>query len=74
MFVFCVQIFYAALDQVYHGIPQYRSTTDILREIQEKFYGLPYVNDTVSGNITDAFQILCNLSNYYIFLNVFWQC
>lgn len=41
-----LQIFYAALDQVYHGIPQYRSTTDILREIQEKFYGLPYVNDT----------------------------
>uniref|UniRef100_A0A8C2HGE5 Mitochondrial intermediate peptidase n=1 Tax=Cyprinus carpio TaxID=7962 RepID=A0A8C2HGE5_CYPCA len=41
-----LQIFYAALDQVYHGKPQYRSTTDILREMQEKFYGLPYVNDT----------------------------
>ncbi|RXN18870.1 mitochondrial intermediate peptidase [Labeo rohita] len=41
-----LQIFYAALDQVYHGKPQYRSTTDILREIQENFYGLPYVNDT----------------------------
>ncbi|XP_067253714.1 mitochondrial intermediate peptidase isoform X2 [Chanodichthys erythropterus] len=41
-----LQIFYAALDQVYHGKPQYRSTTDILRETQEKFYGLPYVYDT----------------------------
>uniref|UniRef100_A0A672NKM2 Mitochondrial intermediate peptidase n=1 Tax=Sinocyclocheilus grahami TaxID=75366 RepID=A0A672NKM2_SINGR len=41
-----LQIFYAALDQVYHGKPQYRSTTDILREVQEKFYGLPYVHDT----------------------------
>uniref|UniRef100_A0A672NNK8 Mitochondrial intermediate peptidase-like n=1 Tax=Sinocyclocheilus grahami TaxID=75366 RepID=A0A672NNK8_SINGR len=40
------EIFYAALDQVYHGKPQYRSTTDILREVQEKFYGLPYVHDT----------------------------
>lgn len=41
-----LQIFYAALDQVYHGKPQYRSTTDILRELQEKFYGLPYVYNT----------------------------
>ncbi|KAA0704200.1 Mitochondrial intermediate peptidase [Triplophysa tibetana] len=41
-----LQIFYAALDQVYHGKPQYTTTTDILREMQEKFYGLPYVHDT----------------------------
>ncbi|XP_055063834.2 mitochondrial intermediate peptidase [Misgurnus anguillicaudatus] len=41
-----LQIFYAALDQVYHGKPQYRTTTDILREMQERFYGLPYVPDT----------------------------
>uniref|UniRef100_A0A672NJW4 Si:ch73-1a9.4 n=1 Tax=Sinocyclocheilus grahami TaxID=75366 RepID=A0A672NJW4_SINGR len=44
---YTTNIFYAALDQVYHGIPQYRSTTDILRGIQEKMYGLPYVNDTL---------------------------
>uniref|UniRef100_A0A6Q2ZEW0 Mitochondrial intermediate peptidase n=1 Tax=Esox lucius TaxID=8010 RepID=A0A6Q2ZEW0_ESOLU len=41
-----LQIFYAALDQVYHGKPQNRSTTDILKEMQEKFYGLPYVPNT----------------------------
>uniref|UniRef100_A0A8C8IEE6 Peptidase M3A/M3B catalytic domain-containing protein n=1 Tax=Oncorhynchus tshawytscha TaxID=74940 RepID=A0A8C8IEE6_ONCTS len=40
------QVFYAALDQVYHGKPQNRSTTDILKKIQEKFYGLPYVPNT----------------------------
>uniref|UniRef100_A0A8C6VU11 Mitochondrial intermediate peptidase n=1 Tax=Nothobranchius furzeri TaxID=105023 RepID=A0A8C6VU11_NOTFU len=40
------QIFYAALDQIYHGKPQNRSTTDILKEMQEKFYGLPYTPNT----------------------------
>ncbi|KAB1267414.1 Mitochondrial intermediate peptidase [Camelus dromedarius] len=44
-----LQVFYAALDQVYHGQhPLRRSTTDILRDTQEKFYGLPYVPNTVS--------------------------
>ncbi|XP_030648544.1 mitochondrial intermediate peptidase [Chanos chanos] len=41
-----LQVFYAALDQVYHGKPQNKTTTDILRDIQEKFYGLPYVPNT----------------------------
>lgn len=41
-----LQVFYAALDQVYHGTPQNRSTTDILRELQQKFYGLPYISNT----------------------------
>uniref|UniRef100_A0A8C6P927 Mitochondrial intermediate peptidase n=1 Tax=Nothobranchius furzeri TaxID=105023 RepID=A0A8C6P927_NOTFU len=41
-----LQIFYAALDQIYHGKPQNRSTTDILKEMQEKFYGLPYTPNT----------------------------
>uniref|UniRef100_A0A1A8LRQ5 Mitochondrial intermediate peptidase n=2 Tax=Nothobranchius pienaari TaxID=704102 RepID=A0A1A8LRQ5_9TELE len=41
-----LQIFYAALDQVYHGKPQKRSTTEILKEMQEKFYGLPYTPNT----------------------------
>uniref|UniRef100_A0A8C9SQ06 Mitochondrial intermediate peptidase n=1 Tax=Scleropages formosus TaxID=113540 RepID=A0A8C9SQ06_SCLFO len=40
------QIFYAVLDQVYHGKPQNRSTTEILKKMQEKFYGLPYVPNT----------------------------
>ncbi|XP_076001295.1 mitochondrial intermediate peptidase-like [Genypterus blacodes] len=41
-----LQIFYAALDQIYHGEPQNRSTTDILKEIQQKFYGLPHTPNT----------------------------
>uniref|UniRef100_A0A3B4DG18 Mitochondrial intermediate peptidase n=1 Tax=Pygocentrus nattereri TaxID=42514 RepID=A0A3B4DG18_PYGNA len=41
-----LQVFYAALDQVYHGEPQNRTTTDILKEMQGKFYGLPYVHNT----------------------------
>lgn len=41
-----LQIFYAVLDQIYHGKPQDRSTTDILKEMQQKFYGLPYTPNT----------------------------
>nr|XP_021505811.1 mitochondrial intermediate peptidase isoform X2 [Meriones unguiculatus] len=42
-----LQVFYAALDQIYHGQhPLKKSTTDILVETQEQFYGLPYVPDT----------------------------
>nr|XP_051706670.1 mitochondrial intermediate peptidase isoform X2 [Oryctolagus cuniculus] len=41
------QVFYATLDQIYHGKhPLRKSTTDILKEAQEKFYGLPYVPNT----------------------------
>ncbi|KAI4905243.1 hypothetical protein NFI96_016116 [Prochilodus magdalenae] len=41
-----LQIFYAVLDQVYHGKPQSQSTTDILIDMQQKYYGLPYVPNT----------------------------
>ncbi|XP_056139403.1 mitochondrial intermediate peptidase-like [Lampris incognitus] len=41
-----LQIFYAVLDQIYHGKPQNRSTTDVLKEMQQKFYGLPYTPNT----------------------------
>ncbi|XP_029922854.1 mitochondrial intermediate peptidase [Myripristis murdjan] len=41
-----LQIFYAVLDQIYHGKPQNRSTTDILKEMQQNFYGLPYIPNT----------------------------
>ncbi|KAM9022083.1 mitochondrial intermediate peptidase isoform 2-T2 [Ara ararauna] len=41
------QVFYAALDQIYHGKhPLKKSTTEILKETQEKVYGLPYVPNT----------------------------
>ncbi|TNN01618.1 hypothetical protein fugu_011000 [Takifugu bimaculatus] len=41
-----LQVFYAVLDQLYHGKPQNCSTTDVLKEMQQKFYGLPYVPNT----------------------------
>ncbi|XP_077964798.1 mitochondrial intermediate peptidase-like [Gasterosteus aculeatus] len=41
-----LQIFYAVLDQIYHSQPQNRSTTDVLKEMQQKFYGLPYTPNT----------------------------
>uniref|UniRef100_A0A4W6D3S7 Mitochondrial intermediate peptidase n=1 Tax=Lates calcarifer TaxID=8187 RepID=A0A4W6D3S7_LATCA len=41
-----LQIFYAVLDQIYHSKPQNRSTTEILKEMQLKFYGLPYTPNT----------------------------
>lgn len=42
-----LQVFYAALDQIYHGKhPLKKSTTDILKETQARFYGLPYVPNT----------------------------
>ncbi|XP_069687069.1 mitochondrial intermediate peptidase [Periplaneta americana] len=42
-----VQVFYSALDQRYHGMhPLPGSTTDVLNEIQNKYYGIPCVPNT----------------------------
>lgn len=41
-----LQIFYAVLDQIYHGKPQNCSTTETLQKMQQKFYGLPYTANT----------------------------
>lgn len=45
-----LQIFYSALDQVYHGVPSKENicTTDILKRVQQKYYSIPYVEHTVS--------------------------
>lgn len=50
--IFCAselqnQICYSKLDQVYHSKKLEKSTTDVLREVQEKYYELPYVENTV---------------------------
>lgn len=45
------QVFYSALDQIYHGKPQFSeqtTTTDILKEVQGQYLSLPYVPNTVS--------------------------
>ncbi|KAM6932902.1 mitochondrial intermediate peptidase-like [Xenentodon cancila] len=41
-----LQVFYAVLDQIYHGKPQNRSTTEVLKDMQKKFYGLPHTPNT----------------------------
>ncbi|KAG7205671.1 hypothetical protein KM043_007621 [Ampulex compressa] len=49
--IFCAselqnQIFYSMLDHVYHSGKLQKSTTDILKDVQEGYYGLPYVKNT----------------------------
>ena len=48
-----LQVFYSILDQMYHGKvpPPGTSTTDILAEVQNKYYGIKYVPGTVSKNL-----------------------
>lgn len=42
-----LQVFYAALDQIYHNEhPLNGDTTQVLAETQNKYYGLPYVANT----------------------------
>jgi intermediate peptidase len=42
-----LQAFYSALDQRYHGShPLQGSTTDVLAELQNQYYGIPYVPNT----------------------------
>jgi len=54
--ILSLQVFYAALDQIYHGKhPLKKSTTEILKETQEKVYGLPYVPNTVSRSILTVY-------------------
>ena len=41
------QLFYSALDQVYHGeLPLSGDTTEVLEEVQGQFHTLPYVDNT----------------------------
>ncbi|XP_073957719.1 mitochondrial intermediate peptidase [Choristoneura fumiferana] len=43
-----LQVFYSALDQRYHGADAScgGKTTDVLRDVQKQYYGLPYVQNT----------------------------
>uniref|UniRef100_A0A672IDL4 Mitochondrial intermediate peptidase n=1 Tax=Salarias fasciatus TaxID=181472 RepID=A0A672IDL4_SALFA len=50
-----LQIFYAVLDQIYHGKPQNCSTTETLKNMQQKFYGLPYTPNTVQLSLSSSF-------------------
>lgn len=56
-----LQVFYSALDQVYHGNPaeHLESTTKTLQKVQEKYYGLPYVDNTVNKFL--IFKMIVNL-------------
>lgn len=51
--IFCAselqnQVFYSMLDQVYHDGKLTKSTTEVLADVQDGYYGLPYVKNTVS--------------------------
>lgn len=80
LFYFLIsQIFYAALDQIYHGKPQNRSTSDILKEMQQKFYSLPYTPNTVGPNrvsISDSrtsnTSVPCYRSAFHPLILTFW--
>uniref|UniRef100_A0A670K518 Peptidase M3A/M3B catalytic domain-containing protein n=1 Tax=Podarcis muralis TaxID=64176 RepID=A0A670K518_PODMU len=66
-----LQIFYAVLDQIYHGKhPLEKSTTEILKETQEKFYGLPYVPNT----LTTTQMILCYHFKKFLSVELFYIC
>lgn len=42
-----IQVFYSALDQNYHGVhPLSGSTTEVLADMQKRFYGIPCVPNT----------------------------
>ena len=44
-----LQTFYSVLDQVYHSedpLMGSKDTTEVLKHVQNKYYGLPYVEDT----------------------------
>lgn len=41
------QVFYSALDQQYHGPRARGSSTELLKQVQKQYYGLPYVENTV---------------------------
>lgn len=43
------QVFYCMLDQVLHSkrLDESTTTTQILKDVQENYYGLPYVENTV---------------------------
>ena len=44
------QVYYSILDQRYHGNhPLSGTTTDILEEVQNTYYSLPYIPGTVSN-------------------------
>lgn len=49
-----LQVFYSALDQMYHGeqVLKGKDTTDMLKNVQEQHYGLPYVDNTVCEILT----------------------
>lgn len=53
-----MQNFYAALDQSFHTgkFPLEKPTIQILEEVHSKFYGLPYVHNTVH-----QYNVNCNI-------------
>lgn len=60
-----MQVFYSLLDQKYHGPhPLDGSTTEILARLQNRYYGIPYVENTVSFIFLK--QSLFNIIIFYL--------
>lgn len=70
-----VQVFYSALDQVYHGEPKVNenvTTTDILRQVHQQYHSIPYVENTVSAIAFENRTPICHFySNQQILISFF---
>lgn len=63
-----IQVFYSMLDQVYHSRELTSCSTDILKDIQSKYYGLPYVENTVG--VSRKYFIRVTMRNPTVSLDV----
>lgn len=55
------QVFYSALDQKLHAHPfadESVNSTDILQQVQQQYYGLPCVPNTVKTKLPQSTKIL----------------
>jgi len=69
--IFCAselqnQVFYSMLDQIYHDGKLTKSTTEILADMQERYYGLPYVKNTVRIKYDKNTVLLFILHRFFV--------
>jgi len=61
------QVFYSVLDQQYHSDNPFdgkSSSTEVVKEIQGQYYGLPYVDNTVNLKFFIIFMFVYNLFKF----------
>ena len=64
-----LQIFHSILDQIYHG-KDFRPLTpqQVLQQTQNKYYGIPYVQNTVSFVLLYTLLFLALMGQRYLML------